>query len=202
MSILTIMAEERNETGGNSATDLRNEGFVPAVVYGNHQDTKNIKVSKSDIIKVINKNGTSAQVKLKVQGKTVSTIIKEVQNDVLKYDILHVDFQRLSENETIKIKLPIQLEGTSKVENNSTLVQHQLNEIEIECLPQYLVENIVADVSGISIGHPFKVSDLEIFKDENISVLSDPNEVIATLVVNNTNEEETETETEIEPELV
>ncbi|TCK98570.1 large subunit ribosomal protein L25 [Natranaerovirga hydrolytica] len=197
-----IKAEVRNELGGNTATDLREKGYIPGVIYGDHKDTENIMVHSTDLMRTIKNKGVSAQIELEVNGKKVPTIIKEVQSDVLTYKVIHADFQRLSQNETIRVKVPIHLENMSKVESNTTLVQHQLNELEIECLPKYLVESVEADVSNISLGNPLKVEDLPIYKEENINIINGPEEVIATVVHNSTNDT-TDSEEDVEmPEVI
>lgn len=201
MAEAKMKAEIREETGKSKVRQLRNNDFIPAVVYGKGEETKTIKVNKQEFQKTIRSYGVSSLIDLELDGETVPVIIKEMQNDPIKGDYIHIDFQKLLMDELVKMTLPINIIGREKVNTHDTVFIQQLDEIEIECLPRYIPQVVEADVSNIDLKTPFFVEDLEIFKDENITVLRDPQDVVAILTEPTSHEEEEEEELDEMPEV-
>ncbi len=188
---LNVMTRESN--GKKSSHKLRKEGFVPGVIYGHNKETKSIKMDRQLLQKLLNKYGESGTVSLEMDGEIKPTIIKEVQRGIVKSEVVHIDFQELSAGEKIKMTVHITLVGKEKVESSSTMIQQQLSELDIQCLPKDIPQGITVDVSQLEIGGSLTVADLDIFKDDKIEVLNDETEVVTSLIsVNNEPEEEEE----------
>lgn len=196
-----LSAEIREEIGKNRSRQLRQDDYLPAVLYGKGEDTRSIKMKRPEFIKLVRRHGYSSLIDLELEGETLPVIIKEVQNHPVKGDFIHVDFQKLNMDEKIKLTIPITIVGREKAETVETILVQQLNEIDIECLPINIPQSVVADVSNVDLNTPFFVEDLEIFKDETITIFRDPQDVIASLTEPTVHEEEEDEEDEELPEV-
>lgn len=197
MGVPKLRVDLRNNSGKNYSIKLRKHNLVPGVMYGRKKETKLLKVNKFDLQKFVNKYGYSSSLNLEVDGKTIPAIIKEIQVDTLKNEILHVDFQQLAAGEKVKLSIPIILVGKEKISDNTAIIQQQLDELEIQCLPQDIPQSVSLDVSNLSFGESLKVGDLDIVNDEKIEVLNDLNETVALLTTSNKAEETDEEEVPI-----
>ncbi len=194
MSRPILAAELRKGMKKRNVGLLRREGLVPGVVYGHNIESKNIQLKKNEIEKILNRYEIGSTVDVEINGKIIMTIIKDIQRHITKKDVMHIDFQELTAGEKVRVKIPLHLVNKSLVENDRSVVQEQLKEIEIQTIPQYLPQAIQVDVSGLELGGTIKVSDLDIYNDENIEILSDPEQIVALLASVTIYEEEEEEE--------
>lgn len=158
-----LEAKPRDNTGKGVSRRLRREGAVPAVVYGSDIDSVKCSVDRKTFTTMINDFGRNAIVSLKIDGKgeDYSTIVKEIQHHPVSWDILHIDFHRISMTERIVVEVAIHSQGTPiGVRNDGGILEHMLHEIEIECLPTNIPEELTVDVSALEIGDNIHVSDL------------------------------------------
>lgn len=199
MAAIKLQVKNREGVGKNKAKKLRKEGIIPAVLYSKGE-SKHIMANSRDFDAAYKVAGTTTIIDLELEGETVPSLIKEVQMHPYKNQYLHVDFQRVNMNEEVKVVVPIVLVGKEKIKIQPSVLVQQLDEIEIECLPKYIPEEVEVDVSNIDFNNPIHVSDLNVFKDENITVLHEPEELVATLV--QAAEEETTEDEEISPDEV
>ena len=176
MEKVELSAELREEIGRLRVKKLRVQGEVPAVVYKKGEETINIKLSKRELVRVLHTSqGENVVVTLKlknqdrVQPKTV--IMKEIQHEPLKSEILHVDFNEISLAEKVTVNVSIVAKGESIGVKEGGVLEHALWEVEIECLPSEIPENIEVDVTGLGIGDTIHVKDLILSK--GINVLTD-----------------------------
>ncbi|MBF8982899.1 50S ribosomal protein L25 [Lutibacter sp. B2] len=177
-----IHVDLRNQSGTNACHKLRNRGHIPAVVYGHNINTKMVEVDKTEMDNIIRNYGTNALMDLCTGTGTDKdvVIIKEAQRDAITNELIHVDFQKVSYNDPIHAMIPIRLVGKQKVESSIGVVQQQLREIQVECLPQYMPESLEIDVAMLKPGVPLKVADIE-FGGE-ISILEEKSLIVASLV--------------------
>lgn len=181
MAIAKLNAEIREEIGKNRVDKVRKEDFIPGVVYGKGEKTRHIKVDKKQFQKYLRKHGQSALLHLELDGEKLPVIIKEIQSHPFKNYYLHIDFQQLRMDEKVKMTLPITLIGRENIQIKPSILVQQLDEIEIECLPTDIPEKLEADVSHLDFSTALFVKDLEIFNNENITVLRDADDTVATL---------------------
>lgn len=200
MAAIKLQVKNREGVGKNKARKLRREGIIPGVLYSKGK-AQSVMTSSRDFDIVYKAAGTSTIIDLELEGETVPSLIKEVQMHPYKKQYLHVDFQKVNMNELVKVTVPIALVGKENIRVQPSVLMQQLDEIEIECLPKYIPETAKVDVSNIDFNTPIYVSDLDVFKDENITVLEEPNVLVATLV-QAAEEEETTEEAEISPDEV
>src|SRR6202034_692630 len=161
-----LTAEFRETQGKGASRRLRHEGKVPAILYGGHSDARALTVSHQKLALMLEKyRFYSTILSLKVGDQTQAAILKDVQRHPFKNAILHIDFQRVEENEKIRISIPLHFKGAAispGVKSQGGLVSHMRNDVEVSCLPKDLPEFIEVDISGLSLNESIHLSQLKI----------------------------------------
>ena len=189
----TLKAEKRDMS--IKAKKLRREGFVTGNLFGRElEDSIPLKFDKGEIEKLLKVENKGGQVMLEVAGETYDALIKEVDYNPLKGYVDEIDFQALVSNEMVHSTAEIILENEEKV--MSGVLQDELKEVAYKALPADLVDKIKVDVAGMKIGDTLRVKDLEIAKNKNIHITTDPEAVVATVTPVHNVVPETETEAE------
>ena len=169
----------REGTGKNQIKSIRNEGFVPAVIYGHNKESKHVGINKRELDKVLAKYGVGSSVELQVGDALKPAIIKDIHRHVTKHHVLHLDLQELDYNEKIRVRIPLHLMNKQAVESSISVVQQQIAELEIQAFPQYLPQSIDVDVCNMKFGEPLKIGELAICQNEHIQVLHNADEIVA-----------------------
>jgi large subunit ribosomal protein L25 len=193
---LVLMAEPR-EVHGKKVKRLRREGLVPGVVYGPVMgETISVSVSERDFRKFFMAHGHSTIFTLKWEGGSQPVLIREVQYEPVRQDMLHIDFFAPNMTVTLRQSVPVALHNAADIDGGGVL-QQVLNEIEVEALPANLPSEIVADISGLtSVGDSFHVRDIEAPAD--VQIVSDPDATIASVILQVSDTEPTEDEADAE----
>ncbi len=182
MAEIKLNAEKREAQGKNQVDKLRNAGKIPAVVYQKDQEPISIQVNELEFNRVYGEAGTSILVDLEVAGdKTHTVLIKEAQKHPVRDQYLHVDFHEVNMNEKIKVVVPIILLNRGEIRVQPSVLNQQLEEVEVECLPSNIPSQTEMDVKEMQIGDTLTVADLDIAKDENIDILLDLETPVASL---------------------
>lgn len=183
MSEFKLDAELRNSTGSGSSRQLRSENIVPAQLYQRDTENVNLQVVEKDLDKIIQEAGTSTIISLMIDGEEKNVLIREYQKHPFKNQYLHVDFLGVNMDEELRVSIPVVLLNRDSIYvEPSVLIQH-LEEIEIETLPKYIPQQLEIDVQNMQYDDSFFVKDLEeIVNNENITVLTDLEEAICTLI--------------------
>lgn len=177
------------ETGKRVSNRLRKQGLVPAVIYGKTLEPIHVALNKAAVARVLGpKAGHVHRIVVKEKGFDGTVVVKEVQRDPISRQVLHLDFHHVSVGERVRVEVPIVLTGEDQVEKRGLVVQRQMREVEVECLPETIPDALTADVSGLAPGHALLVKDLVAPKD--VEVLAPPTEVVAVVVVPRTAAEE------------
>ncbi len=176
---------------------IREEGFIPACIYGPGFDNMEIKVKMSDFQKAFEEAGESTLIDLKIDDQEpIKVIIKDAQRDALKDKIIHADFYKVDMNKEITTEIPLLFVGEAKAvkELGGVLVKN-MDSIEVECLPGNLVEHIEVDLSSLeTFDDHIKVKDLKL--PEGIRVLEDEDSVVVSVSEPESAEPEEETSEE------
>jgi large subunit ribosomal protein L25 len=182
MSDIVIDANKRSLTG-KKVKILRNEGKLPAVIYGFNLDATPIMLDAREASKILSTVSSSTLISMKIDGERHAVLVRERQRDVLKGNLLHVDFQAVSLTETVRAKVRISVEGESPaIGEFGALIVTGLEELEIECLPNDLLELIVVDISGLEkVGDAIFVKDIDF--PEGITSLDDPETMVAVVTM-------------------
>ena len=182
MAAIKIQVEGRTALGKNKVDKVRQNDLVPGVLYGKGEETKHVQVDRRLFEKVYRTAGMSTLIDLELNGQTTPVLIKEVQKHPFKNEYLHIDFQALDMNEKVKLTIPIILNGRENIKIQPSILIQQLDEIEIECLPADIPQTIEVDVSNIDLNTPVFISDLDIFENEDITILREADDVVASLM--------------------
>jgi large subunit ribosomal protein L25 len=177
MEKIVIQATRRTVTGKKVGA-LRRAGKLPGVLYGHQTESTPILMELRDASRVLAHASSSQLITVNLDGKEFATLVREKQRDFIKGTLLHVDFQVVSLTEKIRTTVGIELSGTSPaVKDYNGVVVQELDEVEVEALPQDLPEKIVVDISGLTkIGDSVFVRDLNI--PSGIEILNEPDEVV------------------------
>ncbi len=157
-------AEFREMHGKGASRRLRREGKVPAILYGGHADARALALSHQKLVLMLdNERFYSTILSLRVGAETQAAILKDVQRHPYKNAVLHVDFQRVEENEWIRISIPLHFKGEAVcpgVKTQGGLVSHMRTEVEVSCLPRDLPEFIEVDLSNLALNESIHLSQL------------------------------------------
>ena len=205
MAIVSLKSTRRDGVGKGVARRLREAGSVPAIYYGRGETPVAISVQVKELEMLLHgASGSNVIVDLKVEGAEAAdrkAILREVQRHPVRGTILHVDLQHISLSERITVEVPIVLVGVpTGVKDGGGILEHNLREVEVECLPTEIPEKFTVDVSHLNIGESVHVSDLVI---GNVKVNTEAERTVATVVPPTVLEEVKPAEgTPAEPELV
>lgn len=199
---VTLKAKLREDRTKSATKKLRNEGNVPAVVYGKGIDTKSIYVDSVDLIKTVREEGRNAIISLDVENdEPVDVMIQEYQMDPLKDFLLHVDFYKVDLTEAMDVEVSLRLEGEPAGVREGGILQQPFYELQIRAIPSAIPEEITVDVSELEIGDALTIGDLP--QSDEYEYLDEEDTAIATVLPPETEEEEGDTpDLSVEPELV
>jgi large subunit ribosomal protein L25 len=159
-----LAAEFRDGQGKGASRRLRHAGKVPAILYGGKNEPRAVSLDHQKLMTLIdNEKFYSSIINLVVGDKKQAAIVKDLQMHPARNAIVHVDMQRVSENEKIRIHIPIHFKGEAAspgVKTEGGVVSHRIADIEISCLPKDLPEFIELDLSGMHINESKHLSDL------------------------------------------
>lgn len=182
MADFTIEAQPRELTG-KKVGQLRTKGLVPAVVYGPGIEPFPIQIPYRPLEVTLMHAGGTNLIDIKVGKDTHTVLTREVQRHILRGDILHVDFFALNMNQLITTDVFITFVGESPaVEANEGILLTGPSSLTIETLPTNLISEIQVDISSLAaVGDAIHVRDIDLGND--ISILNDPEELLARIVV-------------------
>lgn len=180
METFILEVTKRGNVGKGAARTLRRNGFIPAVIYRGG-DSIPIQLSKKELTQFIHKTrGDQVLVKILLNGEVKQALIKDYQIDPVTGNLLHADFQEILTTERVRVMVHIVINGEPVgVKAGNGVLQYGLRELEVECLPTNIPGHIEVDVSNLGVGQSIHVSDLKL--EENIRILTDPEELIATV---------------------
>ncbi len=173
--------EKRDAVGSNAVKKLRVDEKIPGVIYGKDFEPINVVVGAKELKKVYSMAGTSNLIDVKLNGEEQTVIIKDVQKHPFKNQYVHVDFKAIKMGEVAHFDIPVVLEGRDEIKVQPSVLLQQLEEISIECLPKDLPNEAKVNVVDMQIGDSLEVKDLDVFKDEKITVLEDETTVVCSL---------------------
>jgi len=182
MERLSIHAEKRDVQGKGVARSLRRDDMIPAVLYREGK-AQSIKLARKELAKLINTlSGEQVIVDLHfADGEKKLALLKDFQVDPVNRELLHTDFFEVSLTEAIRVTVHVVTVGEPiGVKRDAGILQHALREVEIECLPDKIPGKIDIDIAKLELGQSVHVSDLKF--EEGIKVLTDPGDVIVTVI--------------------
>ena len=198
-----IKATVRKDEGKGASRRLRRANTVPAIVYGAKADPVSIQLHHNDVYLASQHEWFySAILSLNLDGESQKVLLRDMQRHPFKPTIMHIDFQRVSENEAIRVSVPLHFLNQEKSPAGKTsgvVVMHELNEVEISCLPRDLPEFIEVDLIDVKEGDVLHLSDLVLPAGVEIPELKLGKEHDVAVVIARQIKEEVEPEAEAAP---
>ena len=163
-----LIAEFRDDQGKGASRRLRRSGKVPAILYGGHQDARALALDHARLLLMLdNERFYSTILSLKVGEEKQAAVLKDLQRHPYKNQVVHIDFQRVLEDEKIRMRIPLHFlnEATSVgVKTQGGVVSHLRNDLEVSCLPKDLPEYIEVDLQELGLGQLIHLSELKLPK--------------------------------------
>lgn len=181
----SLAVQLRTGKGKEEARRLRNQGLIPAVVYGQREEAIPVTLNPQQLTKALRGGaGERSLINLTIEGLqdgpvTKTVILKEKQVHPLKRTLLHVDLYTVAMDEKIHVAIPVRLVGKSVGVELGGVLEQVLREIEVECLPGDIPSSIDVDVSALDIGDSIHVADISLEKAE---IQIEPEQTIVTVV--------------------
>ena len=193
-----LRALRRADTGKSAARALRRAGRLPVVVYGGGRPSEALSVDAREVETLLSGvQRATTVISLKVERrKPRQVLIREVQSEPDRADLLHLDLLAVSESDTVRVQVPIRLEDTPAGVKLGGILQQARHEVTVECLPGDIPPEVKVSVSHLEIGSGIHVSDLDL---PGVTILDAPAMTVCT-VVPPALEEEPEEEEEVEVE--
>lgn len=160
-----LVAEFRDAQGKGASRRLRHANKVPAILYGGHREPRALSLDHTKLLVMLeNERFYSTIINLKVGELNQAAILKDVQRHPARNAIVHIDLQRVLDDEKIRISIPLHFKGEAAAPGvkKGGLVSHLRNEVEITCLPKDLPEFVEVDLSGVDLNQMLYLADLKI----------------------------------------
>ena len=176
-----IIKAEKRTVRGKQVSQLRRAGILPGVVYGHRVESQAIQMDRHTVSLQMTSITPTTLVTIDVAGNKIKAFVRDRQRDVLHGVLTHLDFLAVSMTEKMRAAVELELTGEAPVlEDPTYLLNHSLNVIEIECLPQDMPERVLVDVSSIKTPEDsITIADLDLGK--NVTILTDHSEVIVSV---------------------
>jgi large subunit ribosomal protein L25 len=195
-----LKAERRQETGSRHAVKLREQGRLPAIVYGHKKEPTAVSLNRHGFVKELHHGHRLFDVDM--GGKKETLLVKDLQYDHLGKDVIHADLVRVDLSEMIKIAVPLELKGTAKGAHESGIIDEHLDHLEIECRVSDIPEHIMVSIKEVGVGDSIRAGDVEL--PEGARLVTSPEALIVTchLVAAAKSTEEVEEEMPVSPEVI
>ena len=166
MNEFELSAERRADVGKGASRRLRRDGKVPAIVYGGEEEPMPVTLIQNEMNRRLENQAFYSHVlTLNLGSETQSVVLKDIHRHPYKRQLLHVDLQRVSASRRLHMRVPLHFLNEDKSPAGKTagvLVLHELNEVEVSCLPKDLPEFIEVDLGALSVGDIIHLSELKL----------------------------------------
>lgn len=198
-----VLEATKRELTGKQVKQMRAEGMIPGVLYGPTFDPVPLQVNWLELRPVLREAGGSHLIQLNVDGEQHNALVRQVQRDPIRGDVLHVDFYRVRMDVAIRTEVPVVLVGSAEaIEEAGGVVNHEVISVMVECLPGDLPAHVELDISALKeVGDSILASALPVLP--GVAYLVDSGDVlVSTSYLTAAEEEEVEAEVSAEPELI
>jgi len=181
MKRLKFSVDRRDEFGDGPSKKLRENGYIPGVIYGKDIDTIPIKVSEDKFREVMRKYGHNCIFRFDIPDvkEELIAIVKEIQLDYLSEGILHIDFMKILLDKPIVLEVPIIAVGIPVGVTKGGMLEQTLHELEIRSLPMEVPDSIKVDVSELDFGSSIHTGEITL--PENVELVSNPELLVYTV---------------------
>ena len=184
---IEISARKREAQGTGASRRLRRLGKVPGILYGGDKDPITIELDHQDLyLNLRNERFHASILTLALDGAKEQVLLRSLNMHPFKPQVQHIDFQRVSKDKKIHMKVPLHFVNAEKspgVKEQGGVVNHVLNELDIVCFPADLPEFIEIDLGTLAVGHSLHVREVAMPKGVELTLHKNENPVVATVVV-------------------
>lgn len=179
---VNIKGQKRELGTKGKLNQLKKGEYVPGVVYGKDREAVPIAINLRYINKIFSTHGARGLFALEIEGeaKPVTVLLREAQRHPVTRKLVHLDFLAVDMNEEITSQVPVVIKGEDVILKKGGILQLGIKEVEVECLPAKLPEQIVCDISSLEIGDHIAVGDLK--APEGVKIISDPESIVVTVL--------------------
>ncbi|AGT30506.1 50S ribosomal protein L25 [Geobacillus genomosp. 3] len=177
---IVLEAKERTDKKRSTLQRIRSQGGIPAVLYGKKVDNKMIFVSAADLEKALREGGRHSLMTLNVDGGDYSVLLREMQRDPLRGELLHADFQAVDMSTEVDVDVEVRLVGEAPGVKDGGVLQQNLHQLSIRVLPANIPPAIEVDISSLQVGDTVTVDDVQ--TGGTFEINHEPSEVIATIL--------------------
>jgi large subunit ribosomal protein L25 len=177
-----LEAQPRSAGTKNDARRVRRQGKIPAVVYGAGKQVMSISVDPRQVSRILHsETGHNTVFDLALDGERTKAMIVDWQYEPIKGGLLHIDLKRIAMDQKLRVNVPIELVGEpAGVKQQGGVLEQIAREVEVECLPSDIPNEIQLNVADLVFGIVLRISDLP--KDEKLKYLSDPEQPVAHII--------------------
>jgi large subunit ribosomal protein L25 len=184
---IEINARKREAQGTGASRRLRAAGKVPGILYGGEKGAINIELDHQALyLNLRNERFHASILTLDLEGAKEQVLLRALNMHPYKMQVQHVDFQRVSKDKKVQLKVPLHFVNAEKspgVKEQGGIVSHVLNELNVSCLPADLPEFIEVDLANLSVGKSLHVRELMLPKGVEAVLHRNENPVVATVVI-------------------
>jgi large subunit ribosomal protein L25 len=180
MMSTVLQANERKEFRKSAVKQLRNNGSIPAVIYGAKVESKPVTVSSADLTKTIRSVGRNGIITLNVNGNQHDVILTDYQEDVMKKEIIHADFLAVDKSSKINVNVRLVLVGDAAGVKDGGVLQQPLHEISITAKAADIPGQVEIDISNLQVGETITIADIP--SAGAFTINHDDEEVVASIL--------------------
>lgn len=201
----TIQSEIRVKEKQSTLTQLRANGFVPAVVYGYETEPISISVSERDLISTLRVTGRNGVMKLQIDGQEINVVLNEYQENPLKNKIEHADFLAINMKEELEVTVQVNLVGDALGVKEGGIVSQPNWELQLKVKPSDIPDSFDIDISKMDIGDTISVGDIR--ENSKYEILDEDDYALVSISAPRSEEELEELDAEVadtdaEPEVI
>jgi large subunit ribosomal protein L25 len=174
-----LKATERAVSQGSNLRRLRQEGNIPAVVYGRNSESKSISINSIEFLKTIRENGKNGVISLDVGGSQQDVMLTDYQQDHIKNEILHADFLAVDKSSKVNASVRINLVGEAAGVKDGGVMQQPVHEVNITSTPGSIPQSIDVDVTNLQVGENLTLADI---KTGNYEINDDESTVLVSIL--------------------
>jgi large subunit ribosomal protein L25 len=186
-----LEVEIRETAGKGVARKLRAAGRIPAVCYGSGQAAVSVSVDPTALRRLLERSDAGMNTLINLKGGSVDgrmVLVRELQRDPVRGRYLHADFYAVNIEQTVEVAVPLHIVGKAPGVELGGILDHQLRELELECLPLAIPKELEVDVSGLQLGESVHVRDIAL--PDGVTLRSDPDLSVVSVVAPSKAEEE------------
>ncbi|MGG3890570.1 50S ribosomal protein L25/general stress protein Ctc [Metabacillus fastidiosus] len=176
----TLQAQERTEFTSSAKRRIREQGQIPAVVYGKETESKSVSLDAGELLKKLRDEGRNAILQLHVGDASHPVMLSDYQMDPIRNQLVHADFQIVDMQSEVEVEVPVNLIGTSQGVKDGGVMQQSLHQILVKAKPGDIPQTIDVDVSNLGVNEVISVRDIS--SSGNYSLVQDEEQVIASIL--------------------